>query len=52
VRAHLLQPEIMVAPAVFLASDASRSVTGRRLIATEWSPSTLVGKAIADGIGQ
>lgn len=52
VRIHLLQPEIVVAPAVFLASDASRSVTGRRLIATEWSPSSPEGQSIAEGLGQ
>jgi len=52
VRVHLLQPEIMVAPAVFLASDASRSLTGRRLTASEWSPSTPEGKTVAAGIGQ
>ncbi|HJT57563.1 MAG TPA: SDR family oxidoreductase, partial [Ktedonobacteraceae bacterium] len=50
-RIHLLQPEIMVAPAVFLASDASRSLTGRRLTASEWSPSFPEGKPIAAGIG-
>jgi NAD(P)-dependent dehydrogenase (short-subunit alcohol dehydrogenase family) len=52
VRDHLLQPEIMVAPAVFLASDASRSLTGRCLTASEWSPSTPEGKAVAAGLGQ
>ena len=52
VRDHLLQPEIMTAPAVFLASDASRSLTGRRLIASEWSISSPEGKAVAEGIGQ
>ncbi len=46
VRTLLLQPEIVVAPAVFLASDASRPVTGRRLIATEWSPSSPEGQSI------
>jgi 3-oxoacyl-[acyl-carrier protein] reductase len=51
VRAHLLQPEIMAAPAVFLASDESRSLTGRRLVATEWSPTSPAGKFIAEGIG-
>ncbi|MBA2395420.1 MAG: SDR family oxidoreductase [Ktedonobacteraceae bacterium] len=50
-RAGLLQPEIMKAPAVFLASDASEGVTGRRLVATEWSMVHPVGKAIAEGIG-
>lgn len=51
VQARLLQPEIMKAPAVFLASDASQEITGRRLIATEWSATNPQGRAIADGIG-
>ena len=52
VRPHLLQPEIVAAPAVFLASDESSSLTGRRLVATEWSPTSPEGKSIAEGIGQ
>jgi NAD(P)-dependent dehydrogenase (short-subunit alcohol dehydrogenase family) len=51
VQTHLLQPEIMQAPAVFLASDASRDLTGRRLIATEWSTANPQGRAIVEGIG-
>jgi hypothetical protein len=51
VQARLLQPEIMKAPAVFLASDASRELTGRRLIATEWSAANPQGRAIVEGIG-
>jgi 3-oxoacyl-[acyl-carrier protein] reductase len=51
VQARLLQPEIMQAPAVFLASDASRELTGRRLIATEWSAESPQGRAIVEGIG-
>jgi NAD(P)-dependent dehydrogenase (short-subunit alcohol dehydrogenase family) len=51
VQAHLLQPEIMKAPAVFLASDASQELTGRRLIATEWSAANPQGRAIVEGIG-
>ena len=51
VQARLLQPEIMQAPAVFLASDASQNLTGRRLIATEWSAANPQGKAILEGIG-
>lgn len=50
-RARLLQPEIMKAPAVFLASDAAEGVTGRRLVATEWNMEHPLGKAIAEGIG-
>jgi 3-oxoacyl-[acyl-carrier protein] reductase len=51
VQARLLQPEIMKAPAVFLASDASQEITGRRLIATEWSAANPQGRAIVEGIG-
>ncbi|GHO77855.1 3-oxoacyl-ACP reductase [Ktedonobacter sp. SOSP1-85] len=51
VQARLLQPEIMQAPAVFLASDASRELTGRRLIATEWSAANPQGRAMVEGIG-
>jgi 3-oxoacyl-[acyl-carrier protein] reductase len=50
-QAVMLQPEIMQAPAVFLASDASRELTGRRLIATEWSAESPQGRAIVEGIG-
>lgn len=49
--ASLLQPEIMQAPAVFLASDAAQELTGRRLIANEWSAEHPQGKAIVEGIG-
>jgi 3-oxoacyl-[acyl-carrier protein] reductase len=51
IQARLLQPEIMKAPAVFLASDASRDLTGHRLIATEWSAANPQGRAIVEGIG-
>jgi NAD(P)-dependent dehydrogenase (short-subunit alcohol dehydrogenase family) len=51
VQARLLQPEIIQASAVFLASDASRELTGRRLIATEWSAESPQGRAIVEGIG-
>jgi NAD(P)-dependent dehydrogenase (short-subunit alcohol dehydrogenase family) len=50
-QARMLQPEIMQAPAVFLASDASQALTGRRLIATEWSTKSQEGRAIVEGIG-
>jgi 3-oxoacyl-[acyl-carrier protein] reductase len=50
-QATMLQPEIIQAPAVFLASDASRELTGRRLIATEWSTANPQGRAIVEGIG-
>ncbi len=51
VRAGLLQPEIMKAPAVFLASDESKGITGRRLTATEWNAVNPMGQEIAEGIG-
>ncbi|GLV59738.1 short-chain dehydrogenase/reductase [Dictyobacter sp. S3.2.2.5] len=51
VKARMLQPEIMQDPAVFLASDASQELTGRRLIATEWSVANPQGRAIVEGIG-
>lgn len=51
VQTRLLQPEIMQAPAVFLASDESLELTGRRLIATEWSAANPQGRAIVEGIG-
>ncbi len=51
VQARMLQPEIIQAPAVFLASDASQELTGRRLMATEWSAESPQGRAIVEGIG-
>ena len=50
-RQHLLPPEIVVPPAVFLASEAGRRFTGRRLVATEWSPEHSEGYPAASGIG-
>jgi NAD(P)-dependent dehydrogenase (short-subunit alcohol dehydrogenase family) len=35
---QLIQPEVMAAPIVWLASDASNGVTGRRFIAAKWDP--------------
>jgi NAD(P)-dependent dehydrogenase (short-subunit alcohol dehydrogenase family) len=37
VRAKLLDPEIIVPPLLWLASDAADGVTGKRITATEWS---------------
>lgn len=51
VRRTLLPPEIVVPPAVFLASDEGRRLTGRRLVATEWSPQHPAGRPAAGGIG-
>ena len=46
----LLLPEIIIPPAVFLASDASSHLTGRRLSATDWSPEHPDGQSAATGI--
>ncbi len=51
VQARMLSPEIMQAPAVFLASDAAQDLTGRRLTATEWSAANPQGRAIVEDIG-
>ena len=51
VRARFLQLEIIKAPAVFLASDAKPELTGRRVMATEWSAANPQGRAIVEGIG-
>ena len=37
IRSALLQPQVMVPPLIWLASDQSSGVTGQRIIATEWS---------------
>jgi len=34
----LLPPDIMAAPIVWLASESSNKVTGRRFIAARWNP--------------
>jgi 3-oxoacyl-[acyl-carrier protein] reductase len=48
---RLLKPEIIVPPAVFLASDEGRRLTGRRLTALEWSPQNPDGVPAALSIG-
>jgi NAD(P)-dependent dehydrogenase (short-subunit alcohol dehydrogenase family) len=50
-RARLLKPETIVPLAVFLASDAGRIITGRRLTATRWSPEKPDGVSASNGIG-
>ena len=50
-RSRLLRPYIIGAPAVYLASDDSRHLNGRRLVATEWSPENPEGRPAADGLG-
>ena len=41
-RARLLDPEIIVPPLLWLASDASASVTGKRVVAAGWTPENAV----------
>lgn len=50
-RSRLLKPEIVAGPAVYLASDRSGHLNGRRLVATEWSPDDPDGRSASDGIG-
>jgi NAD(P)-dependent dehydrogenase (short-subunit alcohol dehydrogenase family) len=42
-----MPPEIMAAPILWLASDASESVTGRRFIARDWDPDLPPAEAAA-----
>jgi NAD(P)-dependent dehydrogenase (short-subunit alcohol dehydrogenase family) len=35
-RANMIQPEVMVAPLLWLVSDAARKVTGRRFLGIHW----------------
>ncbi len=51
VRQGLIDPALVAAPAVYLASPRSQMVSGRRLIATEWSPEQPDGQPIVAGIG-
>ena len=51
IRARLLKPKTIVPVAVYLASDDGRRITGRRLIATEWSPEKADGVLASKGIG-
>jgi 3-oxoacyl-[acyl-carrier protein] reductase len=37
-RSKLVQPEVMMAPIVWLMSAQSDGVTGRRFIAKDWDP--------------
>ena len=45
-RDKMLRPEIMGAPAVWLISDASGGVTGRRITAADWDPSLAPEEAV------
>ncbi len=51
IRRTLLSAEIIVPPAVYLASDDGRQITGRRLVAKDWMPERPEGTVAADGIG-
>lgn len=49
-RSTLIQPEVMMAPIVWLMSPRSNGVTGRRIIAKEWGAERLQREA-ADKVG-
>lgn len=51
-RQRLLDPAIVGAPAVYLASARSQHLSGRRLTATEWTTEHPEGTLIRDGIGR
>jgi NAD(P)-dependent dehydrogenase (short-subunit alcohol dehydrogenase family) len=44
-RAKLIQPDVMVTPLVWLASNASDGITGQRFIATRWDQSVAPAEA-------
>jgi 3-oxoacyl-[acyl-carrier protein] reductase len=46
-RSKLVQPEVMMAPIVWLMSPKSDDVTGRRFIAREWDPALDASAAVA-----
>jgi NAD(P)-dependent dehydrogenase (short-subunit alcohol dehydrogenase family) len=46
-RSKLVQPEVMMAPIVWLMSGASDGVTGRRFVAKDWDPALAAGAASA-----
>jgi 3-oxoacyl-[acyl-carrier protein] reductase len=46
-RSTLLRPEIMQAPAVWLASDESRACSGRRIVASLWDESLPLAERLA-----
>jgi 3-oxoacyl-[acyl-carrier protein] reductase len=47
-RSTLVQPEVMMAPIVWLMSPRSNGVTGRRIIANEWDAARLASTPAAD----
>lgn len=50
-REGLLRPGVVAGPAVYLASDDSRHLTGHRLVASEWSPEDPDGRPASEGLG-
>ena len=46
-RSRLLQPEVMVAPLLFLVSDQASGINGQRFLATHWDRSLPVAEAAA-----
>ncbi len=50
IRTKLLKPEIVVPPAVYLASDEGRRITGRRIVALGWTRDNPDGVPASDGI--
>ncbi len=50
-RQGLLRPEVVAEPAIYLASDDSRHLTGRRIVATEWSADDSDGRPASEGLG-
>jgi 3-oxoacyl-[acyl-carrier protein] reductase len=46
-RSKLVQPEVMMAPILWLMSPKSDGVTGRRFIAKEWNPALDASAAVA-----
>jgi NAD(P)-dependent dehydrogenase (short-subunit alcohol dehydrogenase family) len=49
-RAQLIQPEAMVAPALWLASTESDGVTAKRFIAAYWDTTLPASAAVANAI--
>jgi 3-oxoacyl-[acyl-carrier protein] reductase len=50
-RSRLLDPNIVAGPAVYLASDASEGICGRRIVATGWSEDSPEGRHAHEGLG-
>jgi NAD(P)-dependent dehydrogenase (short-subunit alcohol dehydrogenase family) len=50
-RSEMLQPDVMAAPVVWLASDASSSFTGQRIIAKHWDERLPLADRLAKASG-